>query len=666
MYKVFIPVMNHKLSEKSKKVLVSEIKRAEATAVFLTFSRVLRSEEMLQKELAIFCENKYCLEQNGIKVNAWLAPSIGYGGTGAPYATDNDAPGAYTRIRFTDGEEVFAYCPTDGDFRGDFIRTLKALCSTGVKEILFEDDFTLSGGKRGGALGCCCKNHRRLLNERLGEKFTDTMIAEHVVTGGPNRFRNVWLDVMGDTLNGFCAEIEREIHKDYPEVRLGLSANSSSFFCEGISAANLAKTIAGKLRPFMRLTGAPYWQNAMSLNANVEAIRLQNEFCGGEIDCMTEGDTYPRPRGFVSASKLEAYDIALRASGETDSILKYMIDYTSDADYETGYIDRHVRNKAVYAEIERRFSDKSKKAYGINVFETPELFRDAEIDGIGDFCHRGERGYLPTMSEWFLSDNSVPTCYGKMDAVSLAFGENVVRLSDKQLQNGVITDAVGAKMLTEKGIDVGIESLEKVLRRPTIMQDSYEYSVRTRTLVSATLEREGVFYDMKLKEGAQIDSWFVDPPAGFDLSAPDFLEKTKKLIACYYYENADRQKFLVYSFVPNSVYVTTGWGNGVFKSYLRQEQLAHFYEKMQGEPLPAMCYKNPGVYLLAKKSVDGNEMDVLLVNMSEDSVLEPKICLNKVYHTVDIYGTGGTLQGDTLFLSKDIPPYSACMFTVRA
>lgn len=666
MYKVFIPVMNHKLSEKSKKVLVSEIKRAEATAVFLTFSRVLRSEEMLQKELAIFCENKYCLEQNGIKVNAWLAPSIGYGGTGAPYATDNDAPGAYTRIRFTDGEEVFAYCPTDGDFRGDFIRTLKALCSTGVKEILFEDDFTLSGGKRGGALGCCCKNHRRLLTERLGEEFTDTMIAEHVVTGGPNRFRNVWLDVMGDTLNGFCAEIEREIHKDYPEVCLGLSANSSSFFCEGISAANLAKTIAGKLRPFMRLTGAPYWQNAMSLNANVEAIRLQKEFCGGEIDCMTEGDTYPRPRGFVSASKLEAYDIALRASGETDSILKYMIDYTSDADYETGYIDRHVRNKAVYAEIERRFSDKSKKAYGINVFETPELFRDAEIDGIGDFCHRGERGYLPTMSEWFLSDNSVPTCYGNMDAVSIAFGENVIRLSDKQLQNGVITDAVGAKMLTEKGVDVGIESLEKVLRRPTVMQGSYEYSVRTGTLVSATLEREGVFYDMKLKEGAQIDSWFVDPPAGFDLSAPDFLEKTKKLIACYYYENADRQKFLVYSFVPNSVYVTTGWGNGVFKSYLRQEQLAHFYEKMQGEPLPAMCYKNPGVYLLAKKSADGNEMDVLLINMSEDSVLEPKICLNKVYHTVDIYGTGGTLQGDTLFLSKDIPPYSACMFTVRA
>lgn len=666
MYKVYIPVMNHKLSEKSKKALVSEIKRSEATAVFLTFSRVLRSEEVLQTELAIFCENKAYLEENGITVYAWLAPSIGYGGTSAPYVTDNDAPEVYTRIRFTDGGEVFAYCPTDENFRADFIRTLKALCSTGVKQILFEDDFTLSGGKRVGALGCCCKNHRRLLNERLGEEFTDAMIAEHVVTGKPNRLRNVWLDVMGATLNGFCAEIERAVHADYPEVRLGLSANSSSFFCEGISAADLAKTIAGKNRPFMRLTGAPYWQNAMSLNANVEAIRLQNEFCGDAIDCMTEGDTYPRPRVFVSASKLEAYDMALRASGETDSILKYMIDYTSDADYETGYIDRHVRNKALYAEIERRFSDKSKKACGINVFETVNLFRDAEIDDLGDFYHRGERGCLPTMSEWFLSDNFVPTCYGRNDTVSLAFGENVTRLSGGQMKNGVITDAVGARLLMEKGVDVGIKHMEKMLRRPTVMQDSYEYSVRTGTFVSATLEHEGVFYDMKLKRGAQIDSWFVDPPAGFDLSAPDFLEKTKKLVACYYYENADGQKFLVYSFVPNSVYVTTGWGNGVFKSYLRQEQLAHFYEKMQGEPLPAMCYKNPGVYLLAKKSDDGNEMDVLLVNMSEDSILTPKIRLNKTYRTVDVYEKSGVLRDDTLCLDEDIPPYDARIFTVKA
>ena len=118
--------------------------------------------------------------------------------------------------------------------------------------------------------------------------------------------------------------------------------------------------------------------------------------------------------------------------------------------------------------------------------------------------------------------------------------------------------------------------------------------------------------------------------------------------------------------MPNSVYVTTGWGNGVFKSYLRQEQLAHFYEKMHGEPLPAMCYKNPGVYLLAKKSDDGNEMEVLLVNMSEDSILAPKICLDKAYRSFDIYEKSGVLKGDTLCLDEDISPYDARIFTVKA
>ena len=48
MYKVYIPVMNHKLSEKSKKALVSEIKRSEATAVFLTFKRVFVSASKLE------------------------------------------------------------------------------------------------------------------------------------------------------------------------------------------------------------------------------------------------------------------------------------------------------------------------------------------------------------------------------------------------------------------------------------------------------------------------------------------------------------------------------------------------------------------------------------------------------------------------------------------
>ena len=52
--------------------------------------------------------------------------------------------------------------------------------------------------------------------------------------------------------------------------------------------------------------------------------------------------------------------------------------------------------------------------------------------------------------------------------------------------------------------------------------------------------------------------------------------------------------------------------------------------------------------------------------MSEDSVLEPKIRLDKAYRAVDIYENSGVLRDDTLYLEEDIPPYAARIFTVKA
>ncbi len=84
------------------------------------------------------------------------------------------------------------------------------------------------------------------------------------------------------------------------------------------------------------MTGAPYWTNAVTLGPNIDAIRVQQYWCDDSIELLTEGDTYPRPRLWVPSSYLECYDMILRADGNSDGILKYMIDYTYNADYETG------------------------------------------------------------------------------------------------------------------------------------------------------------------------------------------------------------------------------------------------------------------------------------------------------------------------------------------
>ena len=47
------------------------------------------------------------------------------------------------------------------------------------------------------------------------------------------------------TLKDFASEIEREVHKDYPDVRIGLCANSASYLMEGVDILELCKIIAG-------------------------------------------------------------------------------------------------------------------------------------------------------------------------------------------------------------------------------------------------------------------------------------------------------------------------------------------------------------------------------------------------------------------------------------
>ena len=147
MHRVLIPVWNKKMSDRQRQLIAEQVKKARADEILLTFPRVLRNPIALEEQIALFTENKQALEGMGICVNAWLAPTMGYGGTGVKFEFDHDADETYTRIKHLNGKLLYSYCPLDNAFTDDFIRTVKAICSTGVRFILFEDDFTISGGK---------------------------------------------------------------------------------------------------------------------------------------------------------------------------------------------------------------------------------------------------------------------------------------------------------------------------------------------------------------------------------------------------------------------------------------------------------------------------------------------------------------------------------------
>ena len=655
MYRVIVPIFNKKFTTEQLLSLVDQLQKASITEVLLTFPRVLRSKQSLKEKVELFSHNKAFLEKHGISVNAWLVPTIGYGGTGRKFDFDHDADEVYTRIKHLNGKLLYSYCPLDDAFADDYIQTLKAICSTGVSFVLFEDDFTISGGKSFD-LGCACSKHMALYRHLLGRDISEAELKQALYEGGENEIRSAWQAALRKTLADFAAKIEREIHKEYPTVRIGLSANSSSYNLEGIALPELATIIAGNTRPFIRLTGAPYWKNAASLPTNMEAIRLQANWCKQyypNIEVVAEGDTFPRPRHWIPASFLEHYDMSLRADGNPDGILKYMLDYTSRADYETGYMERHRRNKSHYEEIERRFSEK--QSVGLNVFEAmltvgKTVFSNKLTPNM--LCLNG---HLPTMAQEICVDNSIPTAYNDPESASIVFGEGAHLITDELLSRGAILDATAALILHQKGIDVGIRRLESA---PT---PCAEYFRREEDAVSCALENEGQFYRFTIATEAEVLSDFLVGEAGLGVIDGD-IEKMPRFPACYYYENREGQRFLVYSFAAHTARVKNGWRKGLFRHYYRQTQLVDAIERLQGHPLPAVCVGNPQLYMICKKN--GHSMSVGIWNSFADEVISPTIILDHPYTKVDCYHCQGTIKGNRVHLQEDIPPYGFAFFTV--
>lgn len=655
MYKIAIPVKNKKLTDSQKERLVRELKKAAPQIVMLIHDRILRDSKAKALEHEHFVENKAFLEANGFTVGAWVVPTIGYGN---PYYFDHDAP--YTKIHTLKGNGDTipgAYCPLCEEFAEELCGIFEQVAKSGVKHILLEDDFTLTGGKAlFDRMGCCCEKHMAILRERLGENITVEELCDKVYRHGQNKYRDAFRALQGETLNGLADKIGKAVHAVDPDIRVGLSSNWSSFNIEGITLDKLAKTIAGDNKPFIRLTGAPYWACVPNFATSIETARLESQWCQGkEIELWSEGDTFPRPRHNVPAALLEGFDTVLRADGKTDGILKYMLDYNSSASYETGYIERHVRNKTLYEEIERRFTGDT---VGLNVLEVPEQFASIEFDEDCRVEHYSSIGLLPVVSQWFMTDNGLPTTYENREGAILAFGENAKYLDESMLSRGVILDASGAKKLMKKGIDVGIESFERA-KAPLA-----EKFIEEDELILASADDDKVFYHFELKEGAKVLSKFYSCSDGLGVLPPDGILEGNSYPACYLYENAKGQKFMVFAFSAasfgstNMLLPTT-----VFRNYLRPRQLAKGIEWLQGKPLPATCFGHPNTYMLCRRN--GDQLTVGIWNFFSDEIFTPEINLDREYTSLDCYRCEGSLDGSKVKLSTDIAPYGFACFTVK-
>lgn len=636
MYKTTIPTVvtnGHFNREKT----LTEIKRSGAQRIAIAIDREIGYSFSTPENLKLISELIAYYKENGLETLVWLGETFGHDGSPAT----GKLP--YRNIEFFDKGKIKAFCPLDESFKADFCTWVKNIAECGADMIMLDDDFRQ--GYR-GALGCCCDLHMRKIEIELGEKLTSKELKEKMFDGGKNKYRDAWMKVQRDAMNGFAKALRDTLDRINPDIRLGFCVSPGMWDCEGTDVLELAKALAGNTKPFIRPCGAPYWSynKVHSLGEIIEYQRMQFDWCKNhDIEVFSEGDTYPRPRFETPASYLECYDTALRADGMSDGILKYSLDYVSAADYETGYIDATVSNRELYREIDKCFGNK--KAIGVCPFCVPHQVENAELDF-------REANFLDNVQNLMFSSslrmavfNALPISY-HTGGVNIIFGENARYIDEKDLKYGNIIDIKAAKILMSRGIDVGIEEISDNggYEQAGFTDVPNEYFVDEDEYVR--LSAMPISYP-KLKNGARV--------------VTEYHTKTTKNSGAFEYENKDGMKFLVYPFDANLAkwICAQGW----FDSYARRRQLVRSIEWLQNKPLTVYTDGNyPRLYIQAKENESG--LSVGLWNLSCDKIKNAKI---KVHcdGEAKFINCIGHKEGNDVIIDSVIYPFEFAGFTIE-
>lgn len=621
MYNISVPMVLKNIEKFGFKPALDQLKSVGASRVMLAIDSYIVDAEKKQSLMASIAKAVDYFKSNGFETGVWLwSFAVRY---------KND----FEKITSPDGlkckEEV---CPSDKafcDMAADFI---KSIAKCGVDFILFDDDYRY-GCYTEVHLGCTCKNHMALISDMLGENLTASDIKDYLFKGGKNKYRCAFVAANRKVFLDFAKLMRDAVDSINPDIRFGLCACITTWDFDGASPAEICKVLAGNTKPLLRLIGAPYWAPfkgwGNSLSSIIELERLQASWCDSDIEIIAEGDTYPRPRYYTPSSYLEGFDTALRADGSLCGILKYMIDYCSSNEYETGYIKAHCENTEFYKNIERIFSNK--ECQGIRVYEAMRKYEDMDVPE--QLSHGGNvyNAFFPITSK-MLSEISVPTKYnGK--GVGIAFGDNARYLPDNAAVDGLIIDIRAAKILQESGTDVGIKSFGDSI---------------SPTAENFTENGERVRHDQTAAQSIRISPNACVRSTYEDCGTP----------ASFTYQNSNGEKYYVLNVD------TYNSSDCFYRNYMRSKEIARVCKQFFLSPLPAYSANHPYLYIMAKKSADSNALSIGLWNFFADSIHNAEIYLDSVYKSAEFVNCSGALKGDMLTVD-DVSAFGYCCIEVK-
>ncbi len=629
MYQLSVPISFNTVTSETLPVFLESFRRCKVDRVFLGMSEPIYDPgnfirvngERAEKIIRYF-------QDNGLEVGVWIG---GFGhGAALTHASNIREENTYTPMEGVYGEQSgHAYCPLDEKFTENYCEIVQKIAAMHPDIIMLDDDYRLN--PRPYYMGCFCPLHRKEYYKRIGETIPREKLEGLIFTGGRNKYRSAYLKLSADTLLDFAKKLRGAVDEVDSNVRLGIAVCYDTWDFAGTDPIELAKVFAGGTKPYFRTIGAPYWDN--NVIDVIEDTRLQLTWCrDAGVEIFTEGDVYPRPRYHVPARVLELFDLALTADGGGNGILKYMYDYVQKPDYETGYTDRHIHNAGLREQIREIFGQK--RPVGVHSYNVmhkvenwvlPEKCKEKIADTL-------LRSYRSTARD-ILSKNSIPVSYEDSGYPVFICGENARYVTGQELMHGAILDVSAAEILQDKGIDTGLLSAEAC-------RFSTEVFLQDKTEIHHI--DNGALQKIRCSERAKVLSVFM----------PD------ETPAAYLYENEEGLRFFVLAYDYYNAAAQKIYTN----NYCRQAQLIEAIRWLDGKELPAVCEKNPNLYILA--ATDEEAMSVALMNVFLDEMIDPVIRLDKVYSEIRFVNCSGRLEGDTVYLTE-IPAYGFAAFEVR-
>ena len=634
--KLSVPISIKTINEETLPTYLEQIKSVKAMRVFLCGVGNIYAygiSEDLKKRLKMAID---AFHENGLEVGIWLG-TLGHGaalvGDFEKFPSDR-----YASLTGIAGDQPpHGLCPLDENLLEDYAAAVKTLAQLGPDILMTDDDLRISRGNW-YYFGCFCEKHLELMYAELGERPSREELGKKIYVGGPNKYRDAYLKATAQGLTGFVARMRRAIDEVDESIRFAVCTPGENWDITGLHMPDYAKVFAGKNKPLLRTYGAPYWFYMWpnGLAHVIEASRMQAAALKGTgIEVMAEGDVYPRPRYNVPSRVLELYYYALIADGNFDGMLGYIFDYYQKPEYETSYLERHIKTEPLRRGVEQLFA--GKKAAGIYNFHVQHKVRDwvlPEGDPLPRIASRISQGHKPSTYD-MLCNISIPTTFEESDYPCLITGENARTASVEVLKNGAILDAAAAMILQEKGIDTGIRSCEEA----TFLEERYLAPDDAIPNVDC-----GGLRRITCDEKVTVLSCFED-------GSP----------SSYTYENAAGNRFYVLAYDQFLADHKEKPILNFLNNYYRQADLVKAIEWMCGHRLPVTCLRNPNLYVYTAKG--SGAMSVLLLNIFMDGIDQPVLQLDGEYKHIRAVNCTATLDGDKVYLSE-MQPYSMAAIEV--